>query len=56
MMMLFRISVQWSVEPLIAHLITGLIQLDCFDKSVCSQKVFCFFQRSTAKVLQVDVI
>ena len=48
MMLLFRISVQLSVKPLIAHavcstfdqlpayfhLVTGCIQLDCFDRSV----------------------
>ena len=52
-MILFRISVQLSVEPLLPsrsatpstleqlpvyfYLVTGLIQHDCFDKSVCSQ-------------------
>ena len=54
MMMLFRISVQLSVlatrsatlstlEQLTVYFysITGLIKLDCFDKSVCSRKVFC---------------
>ena len=59
MMMLFRISVQLSVEPSIAHrsatpstpeqlpvyfyLITWLIQLYCFHKSVCSRKAFYLF-------------
>ena len=57
MMLLFRISVQLSVEPLIAHasatpstseqlpvyfyLITGRIQLYCFDRSVYSQCTLC---------------
>ena len=50
-MLLFRISVQLSVEHLIAHavcnsqhagaiasfLITGRMELDCFDRSVYSQ-------------------
>ena len=42
MMVLFRLSVQWGVD-FYFYLITGLIKLDCFDKSVCSRKVFCLF-------------
>ena len=29
--------------PVYFYLITGLAQLDCFDNSVCSRKVFCLF-------------
>ena len=37
-MLLFRISVQLSLEHLIAH---ARIQLDCFDISVYSQRALC---------------
>ena len=60
MMLLFRISVQLSVEPLATttstlehlpvyfYIISGRIQLDCFDRSVYSQ--YALFNKTWLKV------
>ena len=49
MILLFRISVQLNVEPLIAlaiySFITGCNQLDCFDKIVYFKYIYALYKK-----------